>query len=112
MLEIIRGGSDGVSARLSRADADAIFQRQNVLERGRIFPDPAAARAGEIAGMQWFELQDRGETLGTAQLMPDNVRSDLTREREGKSHSSEDSNKGRQRVNDPDTSVWRLCYCE
>ena len=42
--------------------------------------------------MKWLELKNRGELLGTAQFMTNDVRSDFGGKREGKSHRSEDSN--------------------
>ena len=39
----------------------------------------ATACAGEIAGMQRLELQNRGKFLRPAELVADNVRSDFSR---------------------------------
>ena len=93
----------------------AILQAHHVLEGRGIFANPPAARAGEVAGVQRFELQHRGEFLRAAQLMPDHVGRDFCCERERKSHWSEDSNRSSQCVNDtsrrpqPDsTATWPL----
>lgn len=73
---------------------EAILQTHHILERGGIFPNSPATGAGEITGMQRLELQHRGELLRAAELMPDHVRSDFSRKRQGKPHKSEDSNEG------------------
>ena len=62
---------------LSRAQT--VFQAHHVLERGGIFPDPSAAGACEITGVQRLELQDGCELLRTAQLVPDDVGGDFRR---------------------------------
>ena len=72
--------------------AEAILQAHHVLERGRIFANPAAAGAGQVAGMQRLELEDGGELLRPPQLVADDVRRDLGRQRERESHKGDDSN--------------------
>ena len=64
----------------------AFFQRHHVLEVGGIFADAAAAGAGEIAGVQRFELQDHGKLGRFAQFVLDDVTGDFRRQGKWKSH--------------------------
>ena len=59
--------------------AQTILQTHYVLERSRVFANPSAPGAGEIAGVQRFELQHGGEFLRSAQFLPNDVGSDLGR---------------------------------
>src|SRR5205807_7557167 len=104
-----------IDERLSAANGDhrgvafvrcgeAILQRQEIFERGRIFADPAAASAGEIARVQRLELQDRGELIRPAQLLGNDVGGDLSGQRQRESHKSEDSTNGSPGVN---RCYWR-----
>ena len=79
-----------INQRLAAADRDhwriaffgraqTIFETHYVLERSRVFADPPATCAGEIASVQRFELQHGGELFRAAQLVPDNVGSDFRR---------------------------------
>ena len=68
----------------------AVLQAHYVLERRRVFANPSATGAREIARMQRLELKHRGKFLGATQLVADYVRSDFRRERKRKSHKSED----------------------
>ena len=54
-----------------------MLQRHHVLERGRIFANPATAGASQVTGVQRFQLQYGGELLRPTKLMADDVRSDL-----------------------------------
>ncbi len=56
---------------------EAVFERHHVLERGGILADAAAAGAGEVAGVQRFELENGRELLRPAQFLPDDVSRDL-----------------------------------
>ena len=65
----------------------AFFQRHHVLERRGIFADAAAAGAGQVAGMQRFELQDHRELGRLAELVLDDVTGNFFGQRKGKSHN-------------------------
>ena len=65
----------------------ALFQRHHVLEARGVFADAPTARAGEIAGVQRFELQDHRKFRRLAQFVFDDVTGDFFRQRKGKSHN-------------------------
>ncbi len=52
---------------------ETFFQRHHVLEVRGIFADAPAAGAGQVAGVQRFELQNHREFRGFANLMFDDV---------------------------------------
>ena len=63
-----------------------LFDGQSAVHRLGVFPDAAAARAGEVAGVQRLEHQDQRKDLLTGQLLPQQVSGHRASEREGKSH--------------------------
>ena len=65
----------------------ALLQRHHVLERRGIFADAPAAGAGEVAGVQRFELQDHRKLRRLAQLVLDDVAGDFFRQRKWESHN-------------------------
>ena len=68
--------------------AEAILKGHEVLDRGGVLTDAAAAGAGEVAGMQRLKLKNRGELFGSADLVLDDIRRDFRRECQWKSHTS------------------------
>jgi hypothetical protein len=65
---------------------EALFQRHHVLEIRGIFADAAATGAGQIAGVQRFQLKDHRETGRFLDLMLDDVSGDFRRQSQGESH--------------------------
>ena len=59
---------------------EAIFERHQILDGGRILADASAAGAGEVAGVQRFKLENRGKFLHAANLVADDVPGDSRRE--------------------------------
>ena len=76
-----------IGASHSTAACKAFFQRHHVLEARGIFADAAAAGAGEVAGVQRFELQDHRKLGRLAELVLDDVTGDFFRQRKGESHN-------------------------
>ena len=76
-----------IGASHSTRRREALFQRHHVLEGRGIFADAAAAGAGEVAGVQRFELQDHREFRRLAQFVFDDVAGDFFRQREGETHN-------------------------
>ena len=64
----------------------AILEAHHVFEAGGIFADASAAGAGQIAGVQRFELQDQREPGRAQHFMLNNVTGDLRRQSERKAH--------------------------
>ena len=65
---------------------ETILQAHHVLEVRGIFADASAAGASEVAGVQRLKLQHHRKLRRFAQLVLDDVRGDLGREREGEPH--------------------------
>ena len=87
----------GINQRFAAADRDhrrvallrggkAILEGHHVLEAGGILADAAATGAGEIAGVQRFELQHERKPRGAQNLVLNDVTGDSYRQRERKSH--------------------------
>ena len=66
---------------------EALLERHHILEVGRVLADASATGAGQVAGVERFELEDHRELRGPRDLVLDDVRSDLDRQGEGKTHT-------------------------
>src|SRR6266446_2143406 len=75
-----------------RRGPEAIIEWHDVLEGGGIFANAAATGAGQVASMQWLQLQDGRELVSPAKLLGNDVGCDLSRQRQRKPHSAMDSN--------------------
>ncbi len=79
--------TDGNHRRITfNCGLEALFQRHHVLERRGVFADASAAGAGQVAGVQRFELQDHRELGRLAQFVLDDVAGNFFRQREWESH--------------------------
>ena len=89
----------GVDHRLAAADRDdrgaalvdgveAFLDRELLLDRRFVLADPAAAGAGQVAGVQRLEHQDHREPLGPRQLLLDDVAGDPGRHLQRESHDA------------------------
>ena len=67
----------------------AILEGHHVLEAGGILANAATAGAGQIAGVERFELQHQGKPGRAQDLVLDDVTGDLDRQRERESHKTE-----------------------
>jgi hypothetical protein len=76
-----------IGASHSTAACEALLQRHHVLERRGIFADAPAAGAGQVAGVQRFELQDHRKFGRLAELVLDDVAGDFLRQREWETHN-------------------------
>ena len=69
-----------------RGGRKALLQRHHVLETGGIFADAAAASAGQIAGVQRFQLQHHGKFWRTCDFMLDDMTGNLDRQGQRETH--------------------------
>ncbi len=88
----------GIDQRLAAADRHhrrlaflgcikAILQAHHVLQAGGVFPNAPAARAGQVTGVQRFELEHHGEPGGAPHFVFDDMPGDFRRQRQWKSHT-------------------------
>ena len=87
----------GINQRFATADGNhgritvdgrlqAVLQGHHVLEAGGVLANATAAGAGEVAGVQRFQLQHHCESRRSGELMTDDVTGNLDRQGQRKSH--------------------------
>ena len=69
-----------------RRGTQAVFQRHDLLQRGRILADAPAAGAGEVAGVERLQLQDRRKFLNAPDFFSDDMARNPGGQRERKPH--------------------------